>query len=180
MSDIRPRYRADCEPRPCPWCGQKTGMRLEGLTEDGSVVVCLECRQRVNYYNHGMSGPAGWHWACAKPGDPSPPLDLSHMRALNSCRPCPWISCRHHLYLEVHPDTGALKINFKGIDPDQLEESCAADIADRGGMTLKEVGDMIRLTRERIRQVEVSGIKKLKNAEYVREASDFGPNPGRR
>ena len=148
-------------------------MRLENLSESGSVITCMECKQLVKYYNHGMSGLIGWYWACAKPGDFLPELDLGHMRALNSCRPCPWISCRHHLYLEVHPDTGALKINFKGIDPDQMEESCSADIADRGGLTLKEVCDMIRLTRERIRQVEVSGIKKIQRSAYVVESSDF-------
>ena len=32
------------------------------------------------------------------------------------------------------------------------------DVADRGGLTLEEVGALTNLTRERIRQVEVSGL----------------------
>ncbi len=151
-------------------------MRLETISEEaGAVIICNECKQRVSYYAYSSSGSTGWHWACAKPGELPPPLDAGQLQALNTCRPCPWISCRHHLYLEVHPTTGAMKINFKGNEPDELEETCAIDIGERGGLALKEVGAMIRLTRERIRQVEVSGIRKLQSKEYVREASDLGP-----
>ena len=37
------------------------------------------------------------------------------------------------------------------------------DVADRGGITLEEVGAILNLTRERIRQVEVRGLHKIKN-----------------
>ena len=43
-----------------------------------------------------------------------------------------------------------------------MEHSCALDIADRGGITLEDVGVIMNLTRERIRQVEVRGLEKLK------------------
>ncbi len=35
-------------------------------------------------------------------------------------------------------------------------------MAERGGITLEEVGEIMNLTRERIRQVEVRGLLKLK------------------
>lgn len=78
-------------------------------------------------------------------------------------RPCPWISCRHHLYLEVNQETGALKINFPEVKEDvsKLDQSCSLDVADQGGLTLKQVGDVLGLTRERIRQLEVTAMKKL-------------------
>ena len=41
-------------------------------------------------------------------------------------------------------------------------ETCSLDVADRGGITLEEVGEILNLTRERIRQVEVRGLSKLK------------------
>lgn len=43
----------------------------------------------------------------------------------------------------------------------ELDESCALDVAERGQHTLKEVGDMLGVTRERIRQIEVEAKRKL-------------------
>ena len=39
-----------------------------------------------------------------------------------------------------------------------MAETCSLDVADRGGITLEEVGAILNLTRERIRQVEVRGL----------------------
>jgi hypothetical protein len=78
-------------------------------------------------------------------------------------RPCLYVSCRHHLYLDVNPETGSVKLNFPDKEPWELEETCALDVADRGGITLEEVGTIMNLTRERIRQVEVRGLEKLKD-----------------
>lgn len=77
-------------------------------------------------------------------------------------RPCPWVGCKHHLYLDVNPETGSIKINFPDLEPWELQHTCALDVAERGGITLEEVGEIINLTRERIRQVEVRGLLKLK------------------
>jgi DNA-directed RNA polymerase sigma subunit (sigma70/sigma32) len=43
-----------------------------------------------------------------------------------------------------------------------MKETCALDVADRGGITLEEVGEILNLTRERIRQVEVRGLTKMR------------------
>lgn len=77
-------------------------------------------------------------------------------------RPCLYVSCRYHLYLDVNPSTGSIKLNFPDKQVWELEESCALDVAERGGVTLEEVGAIMNLTRERIRQVEVSGLGKLR------------------
>ena len=79
-------------------------------------------------------------------------------------RPCPFVSCKYHLYLDVHPETGSIKINFPDLEVWEMAETCALDVADRGGTTLEEVGEILNLTRERIRQVEVRGLMKLKEA----------------
>ncbi len=71
----------------------------------------------------------------------------------DSPRPCPWVSCRYHLYLDVSRDTGAIKINFPDTDISELEQSCALDIADDGEMTFEQIGGLLNLTRERIRQM---------------------------
>lgn len=70
-------------------------------------------------------------------------------------RPCPFVSCRYHLFLDVSPRTGAIKLNFPDLEPEQLSESCCLDVADRGGETLEQVGAIMNITRERIRQIEV-------------------------
>lgn len=80
-------------------------------------------------------------------------------------RPCLYVSCRYHLYLDVNPVTGSIKINFPDKEPWELSDTCALDVAEKGGITLEEVGEIMNLTRERIRQVEVSGLDKLRQGE---------------
>ena len=88
----------------------------------------------------------------------------------NGPRPCMYVSCKHHLYLDVNPETGSVKVNFPDKEVWELEETCALDVADRGGITLEEVGAIMNLTRERIRQVESRGLYKLRVA--TRDAWD--------
>ena len=80
----------------------------------------------------------------------------------NVSRPCPYVSCKYHLYVDVNPNTGSIKINFPDREVWELKNSCALDVAEQGGITLEEVGEILNLTRERIRQVEVRGLLKLK------------------
>ncbi len=82
----------------------------------------------------------------------------------NVARPCPYVSCKYHLYIDVNPATGSIKVNFPDREVWELGNSCALDVAEQGGITLEEVGEILNLTRERIRQVEVRGLMKLKEA----------------
>lgn len=98
-------------------------------------------------------------------------------------RPCPFVSCQHHLYIDVSSKTGAIKLNFPDLEVWEMGESCALDIADRGGTTLEDVGAIMNLTRERIRQVEVKALAKLealKNMDALRDFVDEGPQGKRR
>ncbi len=101
----------------------------------------------------------------------------------NGERPCPFVSCKHHLYLDVSARTGAIKLNFPDLEVWEMNETCALDVADRGGTTLEEVGAIMNLTRERIRQVEVKGLAKLqalKDMAALRDYVDEGPIGKRR
>jgi hypothetical protein len=82
-------------------------------------------------------------------------------------RPCPWVACKHHLYLDINPRTGSIKLNFPDLEPWELEHTCALDVADGGGLTLEEIGLITNLTRERVRQVEVRGLLTLKSRSGV-------------
>jgi hypothetical protein len=77
-------------------------------------------------------------------------------------RPCLFVSCKYHLYLDVNPRTGSVKLNFPDKELWELDETCALDVADRGGITLEEVGTIMNLTRERVRQVETRGIHSMR------------------
>lgn len=79
-------------------------------------------------------------------------------------RPCPYVSCRYNLYADVNPSTGSMKLNFPDLEPDQMGESCVLDVADRGGSTLEDVGAIMNVTRERVRQLEVMALQKLETS----------------
>lgn len=98
-----------------------------------------------------------------------PERDYDRPRTRHDCtqgefaaRPCPFVSCKFHLFLDVSERTSAIKFNFPDLEPDEMAESCALDVADRDGETLEEIGTIMNLTRERIRQIETRGLAKLK------------------
>lgn len=88
-------------------------------------------------------------------------------------RPCPFVSCKYHLYIDVHPVRGSIKINFPDLEVWEMTDTCALDIADRGGITLEEVGEIMNLTRERVRQVETQGLSKLEGLSEIEQLRDY-------
>lgn len=88
-------------------------------------------------------------------------------------RPCPFVACKHHLYLDVNPVTGSIKLNFPHLELSEMRETCALDIADRGAITLEEIGEIMNLTRERIRQLEQSALRKIEEAVGDSDLKDF-------
>jgi hypothetical protein len=93
-------------------------------------------------------------------------LDATRPKLRADCaegeRPCPYVSCKYNLYVDVNPRTGSVKMNFPDKELWELSETCALDVADRAGITLEEVGVIMNLTRERVRQLEMRGLVKLR------------------
>ena len=106
-----------------------------------------------------------------------PETDYWKPRSRTECkdmdRPCPFVSCKYHLYIDVHPVRGSIKLNFPDIEIWEMTETCALDVADRGGITLEEVGEIMNLTRERVRQVETAGLARLQDYSAVERLKDY-------
>lgn len=80
-------------------------------------------------------------------------------------RPCPYVSCRHHLFLDV-AHNGTIKF-ICGEDAStlpHLPDTCSLDVAARGPITRDEVAERLFVTRERIRQEEEIALEKLRAA----------------
>lgn len=92
-------------------------------------------------------------------------MDVRRPRTRGECRdgvrPCPFVGCKYHLYLDVNTETKSIKKNFPHKEVWELDETCSLDVAERGGLTLEEVGDLLNLTRERIRQMEAHSVGQL-------------------
>lgn len=104
-------------------------------------------------------------------------LPLTRGDCIEDDRPCPYISCKFHLFLDV-TKIGNIKINFPHLmDPDgtprldEMEFTCALDIADNGGETLDALGTRMNMTRERIRQIVKAIIKKLRGTPAFSEVA---------
>lgn len=78
-------------------------------------------------------------------------------------RPCPYVGCEHNLYLDVSVRTGHIKLNFPDVEPGEMRDSCALDVAERekDGASLRVVASALNVTHERVRQIETIALKKL-------------------
>lgn len=95
-------------------------------------------------------------------------------------RPCPFVSCKHHLYLDV-TRAGSIKLNFPDREPDDLEETCVLDIADEQGAKLSVVADAMNMTREGVRLIEKAALAKLTALKDAGGMDHIKPDsPGRR
>lgn len=79
-----------------------------------------------------------------------------------AARPCPFIGCRHNLYLDIQVD-GRVAMTHPTLMPWEVPEkaSCSLDAAAAGPMKLEAVGRMLNLTRERVRQIEKRALARL-------------------
>lgn len=92
------------------------------------------------------------------------PLEVERPRTRADCadgpRPCPWVGCRHHLYLEVKPN-GSIVINRPDLEPWELGESCSLDTGPR---QFTEIATILGVTRWRVMQIEQAALGQLGRA----------------
>jgi hypothetical protein len=105
------------------------------------------------------------HLPIARPATDWIERPVTRGECVDGPRPCPWAGCAFHLLLEVDAETGNLHFPFGDLDLDELPETCLLDVADRGGVTLQEVGVALNVSRERVRQIEERGLVAVGDAE---------------
>lgn len=110
----------------------------------GDCAPCASCQAYVDGLSNALTCDHEW------------PAMFAHSR------PCPYVSCRHHMAIEINEITGKMKLNFPTIDTWEMPETCSLDVADRGPNTLEDVGRLMSKTRERIRQLEVRALMTLR------------------
>lgn len=189
--DSPPRYGRGTGHKACSLCGQ-TGhqrnspihraQRAAAIPEpDADTTPALAQLRAGDFQRHSSTIPAKPLSHAEKRVAALTVLDDSDRpKTRGDCkggpRPCPWVSCAHSLYLDVNPETGAIKLNHPDKEPWELKESCVLDIADRGALTLEEAGVAIGLTRERVRQLEERSLRRLKRSDPA-FAEAGGPTP---
>jgi hypothetical protein len=83
--------------------------------------------------------------------------------------PCPWVSCSHHLAIVV-TGSGTLQVlaptspdDPMELDLEAMAATCVLDVIDEheNGIGQEQAALALNLTRERVRQLEVSGLARL-------------------
>lgn len=93
---------------------------------------------------------------------------------VNGARPCPFVSCRHHLALDIVRN-GGLQIQFPDMDVADMPHSCSLDIADASpeGMTQAQIAALLNVVPYRISQIETDALASLERImQDARERED--------
>lgn len=126
-------------------------------------------------------------------GMPAEAIELPATRAAcepggsNAERPCPFVSCKWHLYLDVNPQSGAIKFNFPNLEVHELSETCALDVAERArvndGLSGEIVGALVNITRTCVQHFEhrftdrVRALRRAHFAESLERQVTRNPTP---
>lgn len=94
---------------------------------------------------------------------------IKRSQCKNGIRPCPYISCKYNLYIDVMYN-GSIKYNFPNIEPWEMEDSCVLDLVDEEIiLNLQRIGDLLNISKEDVRQIEFKGLNKMINDEILEE-----------
>ncbi|HVT06742.1 MAG TPA: hypothetical protein VHO67_04770 [Polyangia bacterium] len=166
------------------------GQRAEPVGD--ALVPCGHLTRRVRDYRRkhrpGERGPRGIGMAALTPREReelaqdeaalrAAGVSLQRPRTVAECppvdEPCPFVSCRHHLYLEVDPEHGFIKVNFPDRDVLDQEETCSLRVAarkpaglyvEKGARPSSEVGRLLNITPERVNQIASLALAKVRAA----------------
>lgn len=110
-----------------------------------------------------------------EPDDGKRRLPLTRGECEEDERPCPFVSCKYHLFLDVSR-YGTIKWNFPDLlerdgTPllDEMPATCALDVAAEDGITLSKLGQIFNVTREWARQMIGEAGLRLREKSVIHE-----------
>lgn len=80
----------------------------------------------------------------------------------NGPRPCPWILCKYHLYLDVAIESRSNGDHF-GKTLTEIPETCALDLANGNGMEWEEIGEVLGTTGQTAANIGKLALNSLKD-----------------
>lgn len=102
------------------------------------------------------------------------PEDAPHFQTsdgMNCARPCPYVGCKHHLLIEVNPDTGDMTkaVPFDETSQDDVgdvlsgrAQTCSLDVANEGAIAPKQIGALLNVSRQRVEFIAERGVSKAR------------------
>lgn len=152
-----------------------------------NVLYCPKCKEEVHRKNtskrnrrRGMAAHArGYKRVSARDlaaevaaNRDAYPEDVQRPRTRAECvdgpRPCPYVSCRHHLFLEA-AGNGTLLFQHWGREPDEIPKTCSLDVTP-DGMQIEQIAEIMGMSRESVRQIEIAAMAKIRAAvPYLRD-----------
>jgi len=93
------------------------------------------------------------------------PVDYYSLHRCPVRRPCRKVNCRHHLaiYWKSRGSVVRPRLTYPEAELKELPETCALDVAQKyDGLTLADVGLLLNITQERVRQIEFKALRKIR------------------
>ena len=153
LTNPRPKTRADCigDPRPCPWVGCKYHLFLDVIPKTGSIV-----------FNVGRTTTEG----------------RDKRRRRNATRRAATVSPRTKRrgsigYKQYERSEAQLMAAFDQAESGDLPTCLLTLIGDETTYTLEETGDVLNVTRERIRQIEEKAMRMIKHGDGAKKLEEF-------
>lgn len=93
-------------------------------------------------------------------------------------RPCPFVSCRYHLYLDI---VRGQVIPSTDKEPDEMEHSCSLDEADNEeALSYGQIGALVGVSHARAQQIGSDVVDRIKRNLFLAEHAGVAPSRGRR
>jgi transcriptional regulator with XRE-family HTH domain len=94
---------------------------------------------------------------------PSIPIECSKLRYVELCE---YLNNVFERFIRIQSDPERLRLHPTSLPAERCLKITRLRIEH--GLTLREVGDMLKISRERVRQIETRTLRILRNAAYVR------------